>query len=228
MSQLSLLQEQNKDEKDVEDVADNECLKPIKKEPTYTQLMIAKRFRLARDLSGYKTEAQAIERMGFSNPKVISQIENCHRLPTLHFVIRASNAYGVSTDYLLGLSEDDDPSSSIPATSAIFRQNQKVLNMIGNVLSKTSYSYAKTCGEQTTKALIDKIDLLYSRFNRFKELNPEFLDMRGGAPIQDSILGVLPLARTVKKRIEEKEKLIELHNEQLEHILQRKLALEGV
>jgi hypothetical protein len=96
------------------------------------------------------------------------------------------------------------------------------------VLAKTSYSYAKTCGEQTTKALIDKIDLLYSRFNRFKELNPEFLDMRGGAPIQDSILGVLPLARTVKKRIEEKEKLIELHNEQLEHILQRKLALEGV
>ena len=228
MAQLSFLQEQNKDEKDVENVADNECLKPIKKEPTYTQLMIAKRFRLARDLSGYKTEAQAIERMGFSNPKVISQIENCHRLPTLHFVIRASNAYGVSTDYLLGLSEDDDPSSSIPATSAIFRQNQKVLSMIGNVLAKTSYSYAKTCGEQTTKALIDKIDLLYSRFNRFKELNPEFLDMRGGAPIQDSILGVLPLARSVKKRIEEKEKLIELHNEQLEHILQRKLALEGV
>ena len=227
MSQLSLLQKQDEHEKDIEDVADNECLKPIKKEPTHTQLMIAKRFKLARDLSGYK-ENQAIERMGFRNPKVISQIENCHRLPTLHFVIRASNAYGVSTDYLLGLSEDDDPSSSIPATSAIFRQNQKVLNMIGNVLSKTSYSYAKTCGEETTKTLVEKIDLLYSRFNRFKELNPEFLDMRGGAPIQDSILGVLPLARTVKKRIEEKEKLIELHNEQLEHILQRKLALEGV
>lgn len=227
MSQLSFLQEAQ-DTENVNEHDEVEYLKPIKKQPTYTQLMIAKRFRLARDLSGYKTEAQAIERMGFSNPKVISQIENCHRLPTLHFVIRASNAYGVSTDYLLGLSEDDDPSSSIPATSAIFRQNQKVLNMIGNVLSKTSYSYAKTCGEQTTKALIDKIDLLYSRFNRFKELNPEFLDMRGGAPIQDSILGVLPLARSVKKRIEEKEKLIELHNEQLEHILQRKLALEGV
>ena len=226
MAQLSFLQEQNKDEKDVEG---GDFKKGVKNKKTTDPMyvMIAKRFRLSRDLSSL-TEKEAIKTMGLTNPKVISQIENCHRLPTIKQLAAARNAYGVNCDYLLGFTDDDDPTSTIPTVSAIFNQNQKVLNMIGNVLAKTSYSYARVVGDQTIKDLVDKISVLNEKYKRFKELNPDFEDMRGGASFENCMLGILPLARSVKKRIEEKEKLIELHNEQLEHILQRKLALEGV
>lgn len=228
MSQMSLLSKKAQEINNEDDmVYTQDDMQKTKKEPTETQRMIAERFRLARNLSGL-TEQDAIIRMGLKNPKVISQIENCHRLPTLHFVIRASNAYGVSADYLLGLSEDDDASSGIASSSAIFRQNHKMATMIADVLSKTSYEYGRIVGDNKTRELVDNTEKLYSKFNRFRDLNPEFLDMRGGAPIQDLILAIVPIAKCIKKRLDDRDKLVELHNEQIKHIVQRKFALESV
>jgi hypothetical protein len=49
--------------------------------------------------------------------------------------------------------------------------------------------------------------------------------MRGGAPILNTIKALPPLLKSIKKRIAEKEYLINLHNQQLEHLMQQKLQL---
>lgn len=197
--------------------------KTLPKPPTPAQLMIAERFKLARNLSGFETEKDAILRMGLKNPKVISQIENCHRQPTLYFVIRAAEAYGVSADFLLGMSEDDDRSSDIATRSVIFKQNKKMVEMFAGVLSKTTYDYAKNVGDETTKQLADTAEALYIKFTRFCQLNPEFENMRGGAPVQHLILSLMPTVKRIKKRIEERDNLIASHNQQLSNLVQRQL-----
>lgn len=225
MSQMSLLQKDAQQQNNEDDLVYTQDENTRKKEPTETQRMIAARFKLARELSGL-TEANAVIRMGLRNPKVISQIENLHRLPTIHFVIRASNAYGVSADYLLGLSDDDDSSSGVATRAAIMRQNEKMVGMFANILSKTSYDYARTVGDGAIKQIVLANEALHLKFNRFCELNPQFLDMRGGAPVQELILTIVPLAKCIKKRLSDRDKLIELHNNQIEHLVQRQL--EGV
>ena len=187
--------------------------------------LIASRFVLARKLSGFKNVKDAIVKMGLKNEKVIMQIEHCHRMPTLSFVIRAANAYGVSADYLLGLSEDDDRSSDIAMRAAIFRQNKQLTDMLLTTLSNTTYHYAKTIGDSSVKQLAELTEKLHQNFNRFCELNPDFEDMRGGAPILNTIKALPPLLKSIKKRIAEKEYLISLHNQQLEHLMQQKLQL---
>lgn len=193
------------------------------KPPTPAQLMIAARFRQARDLSGFESEKEATIRMGLRNPKVISQIENCHRQPTLYFVIRAAEAYGVSADFLLGMSEDDDRSSDIATRSVILKQNTKMVEMFADILSKTTYDYAKNVGDETTQQLAETAEALYVKFTRFCQLNPEFENMRGGAPVQHLILSLMPTVKRIKKRIEARDNLITLHNQQLNHLVQRQL-----
>lgn len=197
-----------------------------KKEPTHSQLMIADRFKKARSLSGL-TEKDAISRMGLKNPKVISQIENCHRQPTLAFLIRAANAYGVSADYLLGLSEDDDRSSDIATRSAIMRQNERVGNIIAVALSKTTFDYAKAVGDQSIKSLIAISETLCEKLKRFCELNPEFEDMKGGAPVQKLIVEITPIININKRKLEEREGLLELGTQQLEQCVQQVLFPKG-
>ena len=225
MQQISLIQEvqEVQEAQDDDIVCVQEVAAKTKKEPTATQKMIAERFIIARKSSGFKTEKHAILRFGLKNEKVISQIENLHRLPTIEFVIRAANAYGVSADYLLGLSEDDDRSSDVATRSAIFRQNQKMVEMFSEVLSKTSYDYAKVVGDETIKLLADTAEALYLKFTRFCQLNPEFENMRGGAPVQHLMLSIIPTVKRVKKRIHDRETIIELHNKQLNTLVQRQL-----
>lgn len=224
MSQLALLHSTVHDE----DIAfeDNQDQK-TKKEPSELQKMIALRFYKARKLSGFKTELEAIQKIGLKNPKVISQIENCHRRPTLDFVIRAANAYGVSTDFLLGLSEDDDRSSDIAARSAVMRQNEKMIGVFGRLLTKTTFDYAKAVGDYGFKQVVEKTETLCTQFLRFCELNPEFEDMRGGAPLQSTFSSLIPVIKKHKRKIEEREQLLELHNQQIEHTLQNLLFDKG-
>jgi hypothetical protein len=47
--------------------------------------------------------------------------------------------------------------------------------------------------------------------------------MRGGAPVQHLILSLMPTVKRIKKRLEARDNLIALHNQQLNHLVQRQL-----
>ncbi len=144
-------------------------------------------------------------------------------------LVIAANAYGVSADFLLGMSEDDDRSSSIATRAAIDRQLEAKFNIVKKVLADTTYDYAKAVNDFTVREMVSIVEELYLKFNRFCELNPVFLDMRAGSPVQDLMLTLMPLTRKVKKDIEKREGLIDLHNQQLDSLVQRQLfgAMNG-
>lgn len=202
--------------------------KKPRKEPTEFEKMVAERFVKARNLNGLKPHEAALK-MRIRNKKVLSQIENAHRLPTNKMLVIAANAYGVSADFLLGMSEDDDRSSSIATRAAIDRQLEAKFNIVKKVLADTTYDYAKAVNDFTVREMVNVVEEVCLKFNRFCELNPIFLDMRAGAPVQDLMLTLMPLTRKVKKDIEKREGLIDLHNQQLDSLVQRQLfgAMNG-
>ncbi|TQC94694.1 helix-turn-helix transcriptional regulator [Moraxellaceae bacterium AER2_44_116] len=196
--------------------------KKPRKEPTEFEKMVAERFVKARNLNGLKPQEAAIK-MRIRNKKVLSQIENAHRLPTNKMLVIAANAYGVSADFLLGMSEDDDRSSSIATRAAIDRQLEAKFNIVKKVLADTTYDYAKAVNDFTVREMVNVVEEVCLKFNRFCELNPIFLDMRAGAPVQDLMLTLMPLTRKVKNDIQKREGLIDLHNQQLDSLVQRQL-----
>jgi len=202
--------------------------KKPRKEPTEFEKMVAERFVKARNLNGLKPHEAALK-MRIRNKKVLSQIENAHRLPTNKMLVIAANAYGVSADFLLGMSEDDDRSSSIATRAAIDRQLEAKFNIVKKVLADTTYDYAKAVNDFTVREMVNVVEEVCLKFNRFCELNPIFLDMRAGAPVQDLMLTLMPLTRKVKNDIQKREGLIDLHNQQLDSLVQRQLfgAMNG-
>ena len=69
------------------------------------KMEFGERFRLCRKKAGYKTMSQAREATGLSTG-AISDYENDKRVPTAPAIIAMSWAYGVSTDFLLGESDE--------------------------------------------------------------------------------------------------------------------------
>ena len=73
--------------------------------------------------------------------------------------------------------------------------------MLLKTLSNTTYHYAKTIGDSSVKQLTELTDNYTKKFNRFCELNPDFEDMRGGAPIVNTIKALPPLLKSIKNAL---------------------------
>lgn len=73
-----------------------------------------KRFRREFKLS-QKTVAQTVEVL----PQVYSRYENDQRSPTVPLLIKLADEYGVTTDYLLGRSDEPRP-KSLPVEDKTF------------------------------------------------------------------------------------------------------------
>lgn len=69
-----------------------------------TDKKYGKRLRLCRLIAGYETMGQAREATGLSTGS-ISDYENDRRLPLLPAIIAMADAYDVSVDFLLGLTD---------------------------------------------------------------------------------------------------------------------------
>ncbi len=77
----------------------------IKSEEAALREVVATRLQRARRANGYKEIAVA-ERMGFSNLTMVSLFENAQRSPSLRNLVGLADIYGVSTDYVLGRTDD--------------------------------------------------------------------------------------------------------------------------
>lgn len=96
----------------------------------------AERFRTLR---GGMSQAAFAQKVGISRPTV-GFYENGDRLPDAEAILKICNACGVSSDYLLGLTDDPAPASersavdelglSPEAVSALirYRDNRKLIN----------------------------------------------------------------------------------------------------
>ena len=77
----------------------------VKEEDQAFRDMVAKRLKRARHAAGF-TMAAVADRLGYTNLTMISLFENGRRAPSLKITLRLADLYCVTTDYLLGRTDD--------------------------------------------------------------------------------------------------------------------------
>jgi len=114
----------------------------------------------------------------------------------LNFLIRASYAYQVSVDYLLGISEDWEISNEIKNERDIVHGLHKANTaQLAELVVENAFYHRQLEGlGEIIKAITDNFIQTESVLARFIELNPDFIDMRGGSPLLSHVEGLKPLA----------------------------------
>lgn len=77
------------------------------KEQVQAVMMVGERLRLAREMNGWEV-SEAARLLGFENPGSLSKFELAKHVSAipLYVIPRAAQVYGVTTDYLHGLTDD--------------------------------------------------------------------------------------------------------------------------
>lgn len=162
------------------------------------------RMREARELCNI-SQSVAAKRFGYSNPSKLSKVEGAtdtNSVP-LWLIVRASQIYEVSIDYLFGVSDDWE-------TGARMSQERDVSQWVFDTWEK-----ARQRDMEVLKKLHNKVDamggaiadMLAAAENadaamlRFAEVNPEFEDMRVGARLLSSIERVSDSAKNAKAKM---------------------------
>lgn len=151
------------------------------KENAYTiTKKFGERMTVARELCGM-SQIAAAELLGYENSSKLSKVEHCSDGTSIPFwlIPKAAEVYGVSADYLLGLSDhwqrNPEEVQQKQLESLLEHATKAQINTIREAYSRLSFlSEAVTAGNA-------KVGQIKATLARFAELNPEFEDMLCGA-----------------------------------------------
>lgn len=103
--------------------------------PKATPAIVGKRLLFAREMAGLST-AEAARKLGIRSPSHLSRAEHqSHpRGITPRLLADAAQAYGVSADYLLGLSEDWEPRTEPPFLTELLQRHDSMMKQINQLL----------------------------------------------------------------------------------------------
>lgn len=159
----------------------------------------------ARVMQGM-TAVEAAEMFGYANSTQLSLIESCAR-PTPNdwrFLKQAAVVYGVSVDWLLGLSPNMEPDAKVAHQYALLRTTEGIVNGFITQLTTAMIQAARETqpvAEDLQRVVAD-VDSMIARFDRFAA-QEAFEDMPGGAPVAAAVQrlssGVAPLRAKLKK-----------------------------
>lgn len=165
---------------------------------------IGGRMREARELSGL-SQQEAAKELGYANSSKLAKIEGAtdtDSVPLLT-ILRAAKLYQVSIDFLFGVSDDweRDPrlarereigtwlrDAMQKTTAAQIAHLMRLQSMIES--SETATIEVLTSMEEASKAM-----------NRFRDMNPCYEDLIGGARLEASITRANELAQRAKAQI---------------------------
>lgn len=169
---------------DVKDLVARVRERLVTKETIKTE--IGDRMRYAREISGLDQD-EAAKALGYSNSAHLSLFESGKKSVPMHMLINAATVYGVSADYLLGLSDEPERDPMVAEQRAMQRHVDALIKTTSNhmvgLLVETVMSSAPT--KATALDLIEKGDQAVKAINRARELNPRAFDqnLRGGAAV---------------------------------------------
>lgn len=140
------------------------------------------RFVEAREINGWG-QSESATKLGYGNSTQLSLIERGDRLPPLGIVKRASTVYGVSIDYLFGVSDEPDRDPKYAEKRAVLRQVHELLESNAEVILDTVMDSIASGSPKvtTTRGVVIAFKKLSDAVRKFHELNlKKFDDMRGG------------------------------------------------
>lgn len=103
--------------------------------PKSTLAVVGQRLLFAREMAGLST-AEAARKLGIRSPSRLSRAEHpSHpRGITPRLLADAAQAYGVSADYLLGLTEDWEPRTEPPFLTELLQRHDSMMKQINQLL----------------------------------------------------------------------------------------------
>lgn len=108
--------------------------------PTPEKKAFGERLRKARELAGM-SQAEAAEKMGYAQGVQLSNMEAGNRMPPLAVLMKASELYGVTMDYLVGFVEDADRD---PAMAAVREVSGRVTSEVRRLIDVMVHTSVET------------------------------------------------------------------------------------
>ena len=155
--------------------------------------------RVVSGLSG----VEAAKRFGFSNSTQLSLIESGQRKTPndWEFLRLASIAYGVSTDFLLGLSPHIEIDGKVAQQHALMRKTEAVMGSVAEAFATALIQFSEQ--DQLNRADMERISSAAVRLNEVLERLRDrgFDDFPGGAPLLAAVAGVVDAAESVRYKL---------------------------
>lgn len=177
-----------------------------------TEKVMRERMIVARNLNSLD-QKEAAAKLGYKNSSQLSKVESGDAPLPKSLLRKASLAYGVSADWLLGLSNEPERDPQIAGQMAVMRAvNAAVMehtqNVTGVMLRLASDQLPL---ESQLRALLDSARRATQSFEKVCRLNSTFNDdIRGGATLQHDIDDLLEATVNVDKFLSRRANLIEV------------------
>ncbi|NMM78573.1 hypothetical protein B2J88_32655 [Rhodococcus sp. SRB_17] len=145
--------------------------------------VVGPRIVAARELNGIP-QFELAKRLGYENSAHLSQVETGRRIPNMTFLVSVCKALAVSSDWLLGLSDEPDFDPKLARKAALLRAVRGQLDAVVGALSDTFEEHHAHENPVCVAQLVDSADQAVDAFVKFQAANEDaFIDMPAGAPL---------------------------------------------
>lgn len=147
------------------------------------------RLRRVREVLGIDQD-DAAKALGYFNSAHLSLFEYGKKNIPVHVLVNAATVYGVSTDYLLGLSPDLERGADGAGRAAVLRDAVTLLERNARQLATRLLTEVRTryAAQPLLTDLTQRASQVQAALARVRELNPEAFDeLRGGAPLVKAV-----------------------------------------
>jgi transcriptional regulator with XRE-family HTH domain len=154
-----------------------------------TEKLMRERLIVARNLNSLD-QKEAAAKLGYKNSSQLSKVESGDAPLPKSLLRKASLAYGVSADWLLGLSNEPERDPQIAGQMAVMRAvNSAVMEHTQNVAAvMLRIASDQLPLEAQLRTLLDNARRATQSFEKVCRLNSTFTDdIRGGASLQHEI-----------------------------------------
>lgn len=174
--------------------------------------IVGERMVEARKINGWD-QTEAAEKFGYKNSTQLSLIEQGKRLPPHEVLIKASEIYGVSVDFLLGLSDEPERDPKAAERQAAMRHVHSLVagtteHVVGLLLQYLAQGVPSV---RTSERLLDHTQALVDEVHRTRELNPKLFDekMKNGSKLVRSAVAAAEACTTAREMLTRHERTLE-------------------
>lgn len=177
-----------------------------------TEKLMRERLIVARNLNSLD-QKEAAAKLGYKNSSQLSKVENGEAPLPKSLLRKASLAYGVSADWLLGLSNEPERDPQIAGQMAVMRAvHAGIVEHTQNVTAvMLRLASDQLPLESQLRTLIDSARRATQSFEKVCRLNARFHDdIRGGATLQHDVDDLLDVIVAVDKFLTRRANLTEV------------------
>lgn len=158
-------------------------------ENDYLRKVMSRRLKKARELNGWSQE-QAAAKLGYTNSTQLSLAEKAERLLPLANIVKAAEVFGVSIDYLLGISDEPERDPRAAERQAALRHVSGLMEATARTIVNAVLTHQSVAPSVTqTKRLTEKAKTAIEAVEQLRASNLDVFDgeLRGSATVLRTI-----------------------------------------